>query len=77
MNFVEATPRVSSSLQLPMNGAASSPIPVLLRIRTWSGEVDGSDPDGKSGSRSDDFRCDKPDILSFYKAGARSYWNSG
>lgn len=65
VNFVEATASVSSPSQLPMNGAASSPMPVLLRSRTCSGEVDGSDSDGKSGSKSEDLRKDKLDILSF------------
>ena len=56
VNLVEATPRVSSSSQLPMNGAASSPTPVLLRIRTLSGDIDGSYSEGKRGSRSADLR---------------------
>ena len=56
VNLVEAAPSVSNFSQLPMNGAASSPIPVLLRSRTRSGEVDGSDSDGKSGSKSEDLR---------------------
>lgn len=65
VNFVEAAPRVSSSSQLPMNGAASSLVPVLFRIRTWSGEIDGSDSEGKSGSKSEDLRLDRLDMLSF------------
>ena len=65
VNLVEATLRVSSSSQLPMYGAASSPTPVLLRIRTWSGEIDGSDSEGKMGSKSEDLRLDKLDMLSF------------
>jgi len=65
VNLVEAIPRVSSSSQLPMNGAASSPIPVVLRIRVWSGEVDVSDSEGRRGSKSNDLRFDKLDMLSF------------
>ena len=65
VNLVDATSRVSSSSQLPMYGAASSPTPVLLRIRTRSGEVDGSDSEGKRGSKSRDLRWDKLDMLSF------------
>jgi hypothetical protein len=67
VNLVEAVPSSSNSSQLPMNGAASSPMPVLLRIKTRRGEVDGSDSDGKSDSKSEDLRWDKLDMLSFWQ----------
>ena len=65
VNLVEAATSVHSFSQLPMKGAASSTIPVLLRSWTWSGEVEGSDSDGKSGSKSEDLRKDRLDKFSF------------
>jgi hypothetical protein len=59
-----------------MNGAASSPMPVLLRSSTRSGEVDGCDSEGKSGSKSEDLRYDKLDMLSFWNRRRQSVTES-
>ena len=69
LNFAKAVPSPSNFSQLPKNGAASSLTFVLSRIRTRSREVGGWDSDGRSGSRSEDWRRDKLEISNSWTKG--------